>query len=115
MNADITAVAREKQFDWPVCYAAEEFLSKRIDDFLARNSFAKQLAQRMRDETGTLLLDWVDYMILPASSELETRGAGFVADPLGETPAGALALHHPAAMLPRVLLVQSHADFPLGL
>src|SRR5262245_21241419 len=109
------AVAREKQFDWPVCYEVEEFLLNCLSDFLDRNNFARQLAQRMRDETGTLLLDWIDHVVLPASKEPEMRRIGFVPDPVGETAGGVLAFHHPSAMLPPVLLRQSDADFPPGL
>jgi hypothetical protein len=107
--------AREKQFDWPVCYEAEEFLLRSIDDFLVRNTFARQLAQRMRDETGTLLLDWIDYVGLPIRSEEALRKIGFVADPLAQTCDGAVALYHPVGMLPRILLVASDADLPLAL
>ena len=41
-----------KQFDWPLAFAAEKFLRQRIDGFLIRNSFAKQLAGKMRAGNG---------------------------------------------------------------
>jgi hypothetical protein len=94
----------EKRFDWPLCYEAENFIAARIDPFLARNSFARRLSERMRDETGTLLFDWVDHLVLPAADEPNLRQVGFVDDPLGEAPVGQKALHHPDALLPRVLL-----------
>src|SRR5439155_18803026 len=38
------------------------------------------------------------------------RRAGFVEDPLGEAEQDMVLFHHPAAMLPRVLLSQNEAD-----
>src|SRR5205807_4546883 len=57
-QSEAAVLPAEKQFDWPVCYPAEEFITRLLEEFLARNSFARTLAERMRDETGTLLLDW---------------------------------------------------------
>jgi hypothetical protein len=97
--------AKEKRFDWPLCYQAENFLLDRIQTFLARNKFASRLAEQMRAETGTLLIDWLDYLALAADSETALRDAGFTEDPLGETPLrGQRAFWHPEAMLPRVIL-----------
>ncbi len=61
------AKAAESKFEWPLCYEAENFILSRIDAFMERNSFARTLSSRMRDETGTLILDWTDYLLLPAS------------------------------------------------
>ncbi len=96
LDSQLTRVLQKSsQFDWPVCHAAEEILLHHLDAFLARNSFARELAGRMRDETGTQLLDWVDHLVLPASDESALRDAGFVEDPLGETADNRPALHHP--------------------
>lgn len=105
----------EARFDWPVCYQAEELLLNRIDDFLSRNRFAHQLAERMRDETGTLLLDWIDCLVLPEGDEQALREAGFTEDPLSETANGGVALHHPDALLPHVLLAKTDPDFWIAL
>ena len=59
--------AAESKFDWPLCYEAENLILQRIDAFLERNSFGLNLSKRMRDETGTLILDWTDHLVLPAS------------------------------------------------
>ena len=74
--------AAEKRFEWPLCYEAENFILDRIDAFTERNSFARTLATRMRDETGTLILDWTDYLLLPASDESALRATGYTEDPL---------------------------------
>ncbi len=93
----------EKKFDWPLCYEAENLVLERIDAFLARNTFAKRLSDRMLTGTGTLLLDWVDHLVLSDAEEPKLRAVGFGPDPLGETAGGARAFWHPEAMLPRVL------------
>jgi len=107
--------ATEAKFKWPLCYKAENFILDRIEAFLERNSFARTLAKRMRDETGTLILDWTDHLLLPASDEAALHEAGFVDDPLGENSGGHKALWHPEAMLPRVLIATSNTRFPLAL
>jgi len=103
------------EFDWPVCYEAEELLFRRVDDFLLRNAFARALASRMRDETGTLLLDWIDFLALPKQEEVSLRHAGFVEDSRAETPDGVVALYHPRAMLPRVLISRNGSDLEFTL
>src|SRR5262249_31941825 len=94
----------ENQFNWPLCYEAENLLFERIYAFLGQNSFARILSERMRDETGTLFLDWVDHLVVSPNDEAAFREAGFTDDPLGENNDGLKALWHPEAMLPRVLL-----------
>lgn len=90
-------------FDWPLCHAAEQLLRAEVDAFLAPNRFARRLAERMREETGTDFFEWIDHLTLGAHREAALRAAGFVTEDV-ETPPGAVALWHPRAMLPRVLL-----------
>src|SRR5258708_30610773 len=90
----------ETKFDWPLCYEAENFILQRIDAFLEHNRFALSLSRRMRDEAGTLFLDWTDHLLLPASDEAALRGFGFTDDPLGENSGDHKALWHPAPMFP---------------
>src|SRR3954453_3116264 len=107
--------AAENQFNWPLCYDAENLLLERIDGFLALNSFARILAERMRDETGTLFLDWVDHLVISPDDEAAFRETGFTDDPLGENAAGLKALWHPEAMLPRVLIGKKTTKHPEAL
>jgi len=95
------------QFDWPLAFPAETYLRQRIDEFLARNPFARALADRMRIETGTDFFEWTDHLTLPASEQKALMDLGFEADDV-ETPNGEVALHHPRATLPRVLLVKGN-------
>ncbi len=97
-------LAREKRFDWPLCYDAENYILARLEAFTERNSFARRLAERMLNETGTLLLDWVDYLVVPHAEEERLHEIGFTEDPLAETPAHLKALWHPG----------SHAAAPAG-
>jgi hypothetical protein len=107
--------AAEKRFEWPLCYEAENFILERIDAFMERNTFARTLASRMRNETGTLILDWTDCLLLPASDEAELRATGYAEDPLADAPDGQKQLWHPEAMLPRVLIAPTNAKYPLAL
>ena len=100
------------QFNWPLCYEAENFLLERIDAFLQANSFARILSERMLNETGTIFIDWVDHMVISPADEAALRDAGFTDDPLGENQSGLKALWHPEAMLPRVLLAKNEAKHP---
>jgi hypothetical protein len=113
----MTVTNAEKKFDWPLCYEAENLVQARIEAFLERNRFAKTLAGRMRNETGTLMIDWVDHLVVSAADERPWRAAGFVDDPLGETPAQQKTLWHPEAMLPCVLLDRAvrPTEFPVTL
>src|SRR6266478_5231718 len=67
-------------FDWPLSYEAETFLRDQMTEFLAQNSFAKGLAQRMQNETGTDFFEWIDHFVLPPDAEHGLRGAGFTPD-----------------------------------
>jgi hypothetical protein len=109
------AEPREKRFDWPVCEEAESLLLNRIEALRARNRFANDLAERMRRETGTLLLDWIDCLVLPPGDEREFREAGFTDDPLSETPNSCRTLYHPDALLPRVVLAETDSNLPIAL
>lgn len=108
----VMEIEREKRFDWPVCYEAEHWVLEQLAGFCERNPFLQSLSQRMRDETGTLLLDWVDHLVVAPKHESNLRALGYTDNEAG--------LWHPEAMLPRVLLdappvlairVDSIADF----
>ena len=91
-------------FDWPLANEAEALLREHISRFLKRNQFARKLANRMRNETGTDFFEWVDHLVLPPGVEKELCDAGFVPDQNAETPKGEPVYEHPRATLPRVLL-----------
>src|SRR3954470_919015 len=115
LNETQAPTAAETRFEWPLCYEAENFILERIDAFTQQNSFARTLATRMRNETGTLILDWTDYLLLPASDEAALRATGYTDDPLADAPDEQKQLWHPEAMLPRVLIAPTNAKYPLAL
>jgi hypothetical protein len=93
-----------RSFDWPLANEAEGLLRRHLDSFLSKNSFARRLAERMREETGTDFFEWVDHLRLDAGCEKELVAEGFVRDENAEAPDGAAVFEHPRATLPRVLL-----------
>jgi hypothetical protein len=100
-------------FDWPLANEAEQLLRARIEGFLKKNNFARRLADRMRDETGTDFFEWIDHLVLSPDEESTLAAAGFVRDPKAETPEGEVVYEHPRATLPRVLLGRGPAVIAL--
>jgi hypothetical protein len=90
-------------FDWPLCHDAERLVSGHVEAFLGQNAFARRLAERMRDETGTDFFEWVDHLVLGPGASDALRAAGFIEERV-EAPAGTTVLWHPQAMMPRVLI-----------
>jgi hypothetical protein len=91
------------QFDWPLAFDAEKFLRQRMNSFLDRNRFARELAGRMREETGTDFFEWIDHLVLSPEDEQPLQALGMTAERV-ETNSGETVLHHPRATLPRVVL-----------
>jgi hypothetical protein len=107
------AVSPEQRFDWPLCQEAEDLVLDRLEAFAGRSPFTRELSHRMRDETGTLLIDWVDHLVLPAEDEQPFRDAGYTPDCDAATHSGLKALCHSEAMLPRVMMSRpSSAEAP---
>ncbi len=99
---------KEKEFNWPLCYDAEQLVLERIKAFLSRNTFAARLADRMRNETGTLMIDWIDHLVLSEQDEPAVRKVGFAEDLLaGPSIEGQKYFYHPEAMLPRIIIDQN--------
>src|SRR5205085_10313424 len=72
------SVAALEAFAWSPQPAAFAFVTSLCDDFLNRCPSAASLAQRMRDETGTRFVDWVDHIRLnrrdPRAQQLNSVG-----------------------------------------
>ncbi len=110
-----TSASTPLPFDWPLADGAEQFLRERIALFLKRNTFARDLADRMRDETGTDLFEWTDHLVLAPAEEKALRKAGFVPDPKTETPKGETVYEYPRTTLPRVILRRGAQERPFVL
>jgi hypothetical protein len=100
------------QFDWPLANDAEALLRRYLAAFLTQNAFARQLADRMRDETGTDFFEWVDHLVLSPSDKTALLEAGFVLDESAETPDGEAVYENPRATLPRVILRSGEKQNP---
>jgi hypothetical protein len=100
---ETTPSAPAKAFDWPLCHEAERVVRRHVDAFLSKNRFARILAQRMTDETGTDFFEWIDHLVLEPGALTELEAAGFIEE-FVDAPKGVRVLWHPRAMMPRVLL-----------
>ena len=100
----LTSDHAAQSFDWPLAEEAERLLRGHVEDFLERNGFARELARRMRDETGTDFFEWVDHLVLSPEEEQVFQRAGFTTDARAETPNGEAVYEYPRATLPRVVV-----------
>ncbi len=94
------------RFDWERYPEAEAFLLEVVNTFLGAHQVAARLEQKIREQTSTKLLDWIDHIVLPDSTDARARLSrmGFTLDLLGETPSGRTAFWHPGAIFPSVVL-----------
>jgi len=97
------ATSEGNTYDWPLAYEAEHLLYQYIEAFLLRHRCARNLADRMRDESGTEFYEWVDHLTMSPDHRDELVTAGMTVEEI-ETPGGVTVLHHPKAMMPRVFL-----------
>ena len=103
LHPETTTENSARVFDWPLAYEAERVVGGHVSAFLEKNAFARRLAERMRDETGTDFFEWVDHLVVAPGCVAELRAAGFVGEDV-EAAAGTTVLWHPQAMMPRVLV-----------
>ena len=113
-DKSVSPASEPGRFDWPLAFAAENFLRQRIEAFLAHHSFARRLGERMKQETGTDFFEWVDHLSLRLEDEKALRELDFVTDSV-ETAHGEIVLHHPRATLPRVVLTGEKGKSSLAL
>lgn len=99
------------QFDWKRYPEAEAFFLEGLNTFLKAHQRAARLEQRIREQTSTRLIDWVDHIVLPDSSPTRARLAkmGFTLDLLGEAPPGRTALWHTGALFPNIVLQEERS------
>src|ERR1051326_5402357 len=96
--------ASPNRFDSPLANQAEQLLRDRLDRFLERNAFARELSRRMREETATDFFEWIDHLALDTEDAAPLRAAGFCLQEKVETADREPVYAHPSATLPRVLL-----------
>lgn len=93
-------------FDWQLHPGAEAFVDARIDEALAGNAFAAELSRRMREETSTRFVDWVDHLVVADRNGLarELHGLGFRREP-SQYAVEAPVYGHPGGIFPVIVLV----------
>src|SRR5262245_32732072 len=112
--SDVTAIFPPR-FDWPLANDAEKLMRDFVAEFLAKNSFAQDLATRMREETGTDFFEWTDHIIVAPAAEESLRATGFAPEPQTHPADGSMVLAHPLATLPRVILRPGETPSALAL
>lgn len=100
------------EYDWQPQPQAAACVQKLIDGFLHELPALRRLAQRMRDETGTRLTDWVDHLQIrpehPAATELATLG--FVEDSDGDHKESLNVWRHPGALFPPIVVTERESE-----
>jgi hypothetical protein len=93
------------EFTWERQPEAEGLVRELVGEFLGRCPEGAGLAERMRVETGTRLVDWVGWIGVAGSKEVEerVRAAGFVARKSAD---GAVHFVQPHGVFPRVRLFE---------
>ncbi|HEX6960795.1 MAG TPA: hypothetical protein VF175_02930 [Lacipirellula sp.] len=91
-------------FDWQPQPAAAEFVAGLLRRCIQSNPQIGQLAEQMRDQTGTRLVDWVDSIALREAADLceELKAAGYTAD-----EAEPQSWRHPEGIFPVVRVLQT--------
>lgn len=96
-------------FDWGLYPKVESFLAGEVSSFVAHNRKAALLADRMRENTSTMFIDWVDHVSVPESRvDADTLTAmGFERIRTGSLPDGAEAFRHTSTSLFPILISRS--------
>lgn len=93
------------EFVWEQQPVAAEVIDRLLSSFCADSQEIDQLGNRLREETGTRLLDWVDTFFL-SDHELCTpealKKAGFLVDPSNSS-----VRYHPGGIFPKVAFTTS--------
>lgn len=111
------AVEALTEFTWHRQPEAEWLVRELVEEFLQKCPEAKRLAERMKAETGTRFVDWIDHISVRQTGDLTRRLAA-----AGYVPAGGEKYVQPLGMFPPIicgslktfeiaLKVESVADF----
>jgi hypothetical protein len=105
-GGSVTAAAEAlTRFTWERQPEAGRLVAQLVQEFLSRSPGATRLAERMRAETGTRFVDWVDSIDLSARMGFEKRivAAGYVERPeYGRT--GVRCWTHPGGVFPWIFV-----------
>jgi hypothetical protein len=73
MDKMTTATDALTQYTWERQPEAERLVKELVGRFLNDCSEARQLAERMRDQTGTRFVDWIDHIVLRGDANIEGK------------------------------------------
>lgn len=92
-----------QEFQWKPQPLAQALINDLVAQFLAACPQAAKLAQRMKDETGTRFVDWIDHLQWPSDSGLEFRllSVGFAHRP---QPGAERCFRNDGGIFPEVVL-----------
>src|SRR2546423_13256187 len=60
-------------FQWKPQPEAFALVQSLVNGFLSQSPYAATLAKRMKDETGTRFIDWVDHIAVGATPQMQDR------------------------------------------
>ena len=94
-------------FDWQPQPAAAEFVGRLLERCIQTNPHIATLGQRMHDETGTRLVDWIDSIALADQETIhgELAEAGYEVDSADKP-----TWRHPEGIFPAIRLMPSADD-----
>lgn len=98
-----TTVAAEREFHWNRYPDAEALVNRLVAAALEGNAFARELALRMKRETSTSFIDWVDHFVVsdaPGFAEDAVR-VGFAREATSYA-VGVPVYSNPGGMFPRI-------------
>lgn len=92
-----------RAFQWAPQPEADRLVRSIVDDFLARTPAAAELARRIREETATRFIDWVDHVVLPEDDprRAELERVGYVAQ---SRPGAEWCYAHEGGIFPDVVV-----------
>ncbi len=97
-----------QEFAWQRYPHAEAYLRERFDDLVATMPDARAFSSALLTQTGSLLFDWLDHLVLVDGDvpRQQLEQLGFEPE---DVPADAdsQVLYHPGAIFPRILLRNS--------
>lgn len=98
-----TAASSTEFITWERQPQAEAFLQAVVAEFMKSCTAAVELAERMRNETGTRFPDWIGHITLPPDDPRKQRAidAGYVVVSDGD---GLTVLEHPGGMFPTFVI-----------
>jgi len=102
----------EKGFYWERHAKVEDFFLRNIDQFRKENTLLARFEAKLTEQTNTRMLDWVDHLVLPYSTQLrdELKELGFVR----QAETNIEAFFHPGVLLPAIVLVENSSELSQG-